>query len=174
MTDARIREAIAWGVSLADRTASAEAYCVGGVDRLTVTTPFLRVALAAQKAAEAKRQFTVADVTPEMIKPVLVVYAPGSLIGPNIFQSNSQDYTEAVNVDAVYVLRPDGTRLEPLSARTTWSEFKREESDGEDVRHSNITAEFPLDALAAGNEVRVELTIKRRIPLLAEALGKLR
>src|SRR5262249_28544585 len=112
MTPERVNAAIAWGTSLAHRKTEDpfDAYSLGARERVNVTTPFLRVALAARRAAEDGRQFTAADVTPEMIKPVLVVYAPGNLIGPLLPPeiAGIDDYTEAVDVDALYILRADG------------------------------------------------------------------
>src|SRR5215510_15669437 len=145
MTPERVNAAIAWGMSLAHRKTEDpfDAYSLGARERVNVTTPYLRVALAARRAAEDGRQFTAADVTPEMIKPVLVVYAPGNLIGPLLPPeiAGIDDYTEAVDVDALYILRADGLLIQPLSSRTSWSEFLSEEPGV--LKHSNMTASFP-------------------------------
>lgn len=84
MTPERIREAIALGMSGKD----VRPYRIQEKARWSwppligfYTTPFLRVALAANAAKKRYQPFTEADVTPDMIAPEVQVYAPSHDLG---------------------------------------------------------------------------------------------
>ena len=78
MTPERIREAIALGT----KAREVAPYKIQEKARFSwppliavYTTPFMRVALAANAAKKRYKPFTAADVTPEMLAPEIHVYA---------------------------------------------------------------------------------------------------
>ena len=122
MTPERIREAIALG------TKSKELgwYRIQEKARFTwppliavYTTPFLRVALAANAAKKQYKPFTEADVTPDMIKPEILVYA----------ESHAVLGTDIANVETIVVLphnsKDASQAVHPTEMKDASQEYKK-------------------------------------------------
>lgn len=109
MTPETIREAIAFGTSakeLGPYKIQEKAHWSWPPLIAFYTPPFLRVALAANVAKKRYRSFTEADVTPEMIAPELLVYAPShslqgaaiaNVVTVAVLPSNSKGTSQAVH-----------------------------------------------------------------------------
>lgn len=100
MSAERIREAIALGAKTKDlgwyRVQEKARWSWPPLIAL-YTTPFLRVALAANAAKRQYKTFTEADVTPEMLEPEILVYAP----------SHDVQGADIANVETVVLLPHD-------------------------------------------------------------------
>lgn len=142
MTPAHVAQAIAEG-----QKTKAKPYKAGDCQ---FTTPYLRVVLASAAAKANYKPFTAADVTAEMIAPVLEVYIPtdhGSprrgygLFSPTnvvIMPKDSQDAATAIQP---VITTPVAERFQNLY--------------GASVDTQAVLARFPLSALADRRELRV-------------------
>jgi len=140
-------------------------------DLVRLYTPFIRVARTARARLELYRPFSAADVTPELLEPVLVVEVLGygveigNRIGEGTFFTPEH---VVLSTSAGPVLQPlwtsSGTRM------TQWtSEAVRElvAKAGENQPgtgpldylfpddRSQLVVAFPMDVLRAGNEIVV-------------------
>jgi hypothetical protein len=111
------------------------------------STPFSRVAMAAQDARRQYRPFTAADVTDEMLAPELHVIVPA-------YSASAGDIR---NVDAV-VIAPRGSKddsavLQPIRSEPMRDEFRT--LLGATFEGRGLIAVFPLDVLREGNELRI-------------------
>ena len=141
MTPERIRDAIAFGTKSKDLGW----YRVQEKVRFTwppliavYTTPFLRVALAANAAKNQYKPFTEADVTPDMIKPEILVYA----------QSQAVQGADIANVETIVVLphnSKDASRaVHPTETRDASQEYKN--LLGFSGEGKGLVAVFQIDA----------------------------
>lgn len=113
----------------------------------TLTTPFLRVAIA---ASEAKDKFTVfrpADVTDEMLAPVLIV---------TMFPLHGEKFTDVHSSAEHVVIKKQGSN-EPADAiqPSTIKAFDDSYSTaaGGSITMQGLTASFPLEAFREGQEI---------------------
>lgn len=151
MTPERIREAIALGNSKKDIKPYGLPSGLGGslglgkakLDDASYTTPFLRVALAANRAKQEYKTFTETDATPEMIEPVLRVYANPLVRGRHV---NS--------VRTVIVKhKKSGAIVQPTSTEPTEESYSN--AYGATAEGKGLRATFPLDVVNAEHEIRV-------------------
>jgi hypothetical protein len=157
MTPERIRDAIALGTSAKGLTA----YRIQEKARWSwppliafYTTPFLRVALAANEAKRRYKSFTEAEVTPEMTAPEIQVYAP----------SQSVQGAEIANVEAIVVLPHNSKDTNQAVHPTRTGEASQEYKNlfGFSGEGRGMLAVFPLDVWQESNEVHV--VFDRAIP----------
>jgi len=118
------------------------------------TTPFLRVALAANAAKRKYKTFGAGDVTPDLLAPEVEIIASAQAAGG----------TAVANVEAIVVL-PKGVKdpskaIQPIRTRTLDAEFKNLLGFKTDGR--GMIAVFPLTILSEDNEVRI--VFDKRIP----------
>lgn len=112
------------------------------------TTPYSRVALAAQEARKKYESFTEADVKPELVAPVVEVVAlpQQRRFGPGM-----------VNVEAVVIApvksKDRAAAIQPLEREPLDSRYQN--MLGATFEARGLVARFPLSVLAAGNEVRI-------------------
>jgi hypothetical protein len=150
MTPERIREAIVLGT----KTKDLRPYRIQEKARWSwppliavYTTPFLRVALAANAAKKQYRAFTEANVTPEMIAPEIQIYAASQSLGG----------TAIANVQTIVVLlhnSKDSSRaVHPTRMNEASEEYKN--LFGFSGEGRGILAVFPLDVWTQDNEVHV-------------------
>lgn len=150
MTPDRIREAIAVGT----KSKELSPYRIQEKARWSwppliavYTTPFLRVALAANTAKKQYRAFTEADVTPEMTAPEIHVYATSKSLGG----------TGVANVVTV-VLLPHGNKnsqqaIQPLRITAASEQYKN--LFGFIGEGQGMLAVFPLDVWTEDKDVHV-------------------
>jgi len=158
MTPALIAEAITAGEKGRASDGVMEKGSLSGWTTLAVfSTPFMRVAAAAQQAKKEYKRFTPDDVTPEMIAPELHIYAFAQAV-----DASSANVTTVVitprkgshEEKAAQALHP--TRFEPmpmLFQNLFGARFKGE----------GRLAVFPLSALSGANEVHVVYDQKVKI-----------
>lgn len=150
MTPDQIREAIAVGTKAKDLGA----YRIQEKARWSwppligfYTTPFLRVALAANTAKKHYKQFTESDVTPEMLAAEIQVYAP----------SQAVQGTEIANVETIVVLpsksKDRGQAIQPTRTSDASEEYKN--LYGFSGEGKGKLAVFPIDVWQDGSEVHV-------------------
>jgi hypothetical protein len=150
MTPARIEEAIAY----AKREKNPDTIYViqygnfgaGWKFAAAATTPYLRVVAAATDAKRKYKDFTAADVTPEMIAPELHIYA-----------SSLQDGASTYDVETI-VIMPKGERdpakvVRPV--RTSEIAEERKNLLGAEFKGKGMLSVFPLTMFASGHEVRI-------------------
>ena len=150
MSPDQIREAI----TLGDKAKDLGAYRIQEKARWSwppligfYTTPFLRVALAANAAKKHYKQFKEADVTQEMLAPEIQVYAP----------SQALQGAEIANVDTI-VLMPTKSKdrslaIQPRSIADATEEYKN--LFGFSGEGKGKLAVFPIDVWQESNEVHV-------------------
>jgi hypothetical protein len=111
------------------------------------TTPFLRVALAANNAKKHYKPFGEADVTPEMLVPEIQVYAP----------SQAVQGTEIANVETIVLMPSKSTdrnlAIQPKTMSSATEEYKN--LYGYSGTGTSKLAAFPVDVWQEGNEVHV-------------------
>ena len=113
----------------------------------STSTPLDRVRLAAFAAAQMYKNFTIADVTDDLVAPELHVYAsPVALKAAAV-----------ANVLTIVVL-PHGSNdrsraVQPIRTMETSSEFKN--LMGFTATGTGLTAVFPLSVLSQDNDVHV-------------------
>jgi hypothetical protein len=122
-----------------------------------VSTPFSRVAGAAAKAKKAYKPFTAADVTPEMIAPVIHVLAFSQ-------KSNPRPMADRSDVVAVVVGPADGKPgdlagvIQPIESEAIDENFQN--AYGATLDGKGMRAVFPIDVVTNKNELRVVFTDK--------------
>jgi len=167
MTPERIREAIALGTKSKDL----RWYSVQEKARFTwppliavYTTPFLRVALAANAATKQYKTFTEADVTPDMIKPEILVYA----------ESHTVQGADIANVETIVVLphnsKDANQAVHPTEMKDVSQEYKN--LLGFSGEGKGLVAIFPIDAWNENNDLRV--VFDKTIPGSSGGLGACR
>jgi hypothetical protein len=150
MTPERIREAIGFGTKSRDLGW----YRIQEKARFTwppliavYTTPFLRVALAANAAKKQYKTFAEADVTPDMIKPEIVVFA----------ESHAVQGADIANVETIVVLphksKDASQAIHPTEMKDASQEYKN--LLGFTGEGKGMVAFFPIDAWSEDNDVRV-------------------
>ena len=111
------------------------------------TTPYLRVALAANNAKRHYKQFSEADVTREMIAPEIHVYA-----SPQPLQG-----AEIANVETIVVLpkrsRDLSQAIHPIRMSEASEEYKN--LFGFSGQGRGMLAVFPIDIWREDNEIHV-------------------
>jgi len=157
MTPVTIREAIAMGTKAKDLGW----YRIQEKARFTwpplialYTTPFLRVALAANNAKKHYKVFTEADVTHEMLAPEIQVLVP----------SQWADGGAIANVETI-VLLPHNSKdasqaIHPAQTKDPPEEYK--DIPGFPGGGKSLIAIFPIAVWKEGNDVRV--VFDRAIP----------
>ena len=172
MTPERIREAIALGTKSKDL----RWYSVQEKARFTwppliavYTTPFLRVALAANAAKKQYKTFTEADVTPDMIKPEILVYAKSHTVqGADIANA------DIANVETIVVLphnsKDANQAVHPTEMKDVSQEYKN--LLGFSGEGKGLVAIFPIDAWNENNDLRV--VFDKTIPGSRPGLGACR
>jgi hypothetical protein len=150
MTPDRIREAIKLGTSTKDlRPYRIQEKAGWSWPPLIAvyTTPFLRVALAANAAKKQYRAFTEANVTPEMIAPEIQIYASSQSLGG----------TAIANVQTIVVLPHNSKNSSRAIQPTRMNEASEEYRNlfGFSGEGKGILAIFPLDVWTQDNEVHV-------------------
>ena len=113
------------------------------------TTPFSRVAQAAQAARKKYKNFTAADVTPDMIAPHLEVLAPSH---DPVGQGPGRTNVEAV-VITPRKSKDRGAAIQPIISEEMTAEYKN--LMGATFEGRGMRAVFPLSALSEANEVHV-------------------
>lgn len=111
------------------------------------TTPFLRIALAANVAKKHYKVFKESDVTKEMLAPEIQVYAP----------SHATEGAEIANVETI-VLMPSkskdrSTAIQPRAISDATEEYKN--LFGFSAEGKGKIATFPIDAWQEGSEIHV-------------------
>lgn len=120
------------------------------------TTPYSRVALAAALARKHRTSFTTADVTPDMLRPELHVYAASQAIYGN---RNRIAHVEAVVVRP-YQSKDASASVQPMRTEDVTAE--QWPVMGAAAKGRNVMAVFPLSVLNEGNEIRV--VFDRHVP----------
>lgn len=157
MTPELIREAIAYGAKekkiqpykLSGKRGSHGCFGVDNgqnMSRPTIasyTTPFMRVALAAAEAKSTYKEFTAADVTPEMLAPEVVMVAP----------SWAKCREGIKGVKAVVIVLPGGQVVHPERQLELTEKYSN--AYGATDSGQGILAFFPFSAIQEGAEVRV-------------------
>lgn len=107
------------------------------------TTPYLRVMLAAHHAKREYKPFAESDVTPEMIEPVLVVYASPAVRGRTVS-----------SVKAVVVFnKKTGEAIQPTTNEQSTVHYSN--AYGAETEGTAFLATFPLDVVNDDNELRI-------------------
>jgi hypothetical protein len=150
MTPERVREAITFGT----KTKELSPYRIQEKARFSwppllavYTTPFLRVALAANAAKKQYRTFTEADVTPDMLAPEIQVFATSKSIGG----------TGIANVVTV-VLLPHNAKNPPQAiqpTRTITAPEAYKNLFGFTGEGQGLIAVFPLDVWTEDKDVHI-------------------
>lgn len=130
------------------------AFDIGANISVAYSTPYIRVAFAANEAKRRYKPFTAADVTDEMKASELRVYAPAWA---------GSDKRTIVSPEAIVVLQggENGSVVQPTSTQEMTEEFQNlfgAKADG----HSMVAA-FPLSALKDGNVIRVVWNIGKEM-----------
>jgi hypothetical protein len=127
------------------------------------TTPYSRVALAAALARKHGKPYTAADVTPDMLRPELHVYARAQAVYGN--KNRIANVTKVVVMpyqsrDPSAAIQPTGT---PDVTEDHWHLM------GAVAKGRNMMAVFPLSVLSENNEIRV--VFDRHVPGTSEIKG---
>lgn len=111
------------------------------------STPFLRVAIAANRAKKQYKPFTEQDVTPEMVAPELHVYATAASLGD----------MKVANVEAVVVSKAGEKDRSKVVQPAKLIELPEEFQNifGAKVVGKSVLAIFPLDVLSEQNEIHI-------------------
>jgi hypothetical protein len=139
-----------------------------GVEYVSFTTPFSRVVAATYAAKRKYEPFEAANVTAAMVAPVLTVHVPAFLRGEKAVKE------EVVEPEAMVIATPQGTIIRPPSSSRdpqAWSN-----AFGASKAGQNLTALFPITALAPGNEFRIVFGVligEVRLLLTAEMLEEI-
>jgi len=140
------------------------------------STPFIRVALAAQDAKRNYKPFTAADVTEDLIAPELHVYAEAHEVRTLRSPLKRGEVRDAIGVTAVVVARkkakePDNV-IQPL--RTLAVPVSVKNLFGAVFEATGMTAAFPIDALDNDREIRVVYTNGKERAFRFEGIGRVR
>jgi hypothetical protein len=157
MTPVAVAEAIKEGTtakSVRFYTARGGPFEIGANIGVAYSTPYVRVAFAANEAKRRYKRFTEADVTDELKAPELRVYAPAWA---------GSDRRTIVSPEAIVVLQggDKGSIIQPTSTQEITEEFQNlfgAKTDG----HSMV-ATFPLSMLKDGNTIRVVWNIGKEM-----------
>ena len=111
------------------------------------STPYLRVAIAANKAKRQYKSFTEQDVTPEMVAPELHVYATAASLGG----------LKVANVEAVVISKAGEKDRSKVIRPTNMAELPAEFQNifGAKVVGRSVLAIFPLEVLSEQNEIHI-------------------
>ena len=153
MTPDTIKQAISYGmkeknVELQEiKTGSGFAWDKDKVRWGFYSTPFLRVAMAANKAKRQYKPFTDQDVTPEMVAPELHVYATAASLGG----------VKIANVEAVVISKAGEKDRSKVIRPTNLTELPEEFQNvfGAKVVGKSVLAVFPLGVLSEQNEIHI-------------------
>jgi len=121
-----------------------------------LTTPFLRVAIAASEARRNMLLFTAKDVTSDMLRPVARVYVPvyGQQSLVTGYQTGAQKHPSHIVIRPLGASEPTDAiqplSLKPFDASTLPLSFLSKMGQG-------IVADFPLGAVRAGHEFYIVL-----------------
>jgi hypothetical protein len=157
MKPEQIKEAIAFGVKEKNVTA----YRIQEKARFSwppligaYTTPFIRVAIAANAAKRQYRAFTAADVTPEMIAPEVLVYAPSKSLGG----------AQIANVVTIALLPVGSKDLQQAIHPIRISEAPEQYRNllGFEAEGRGILAAFPVSVWTEDKEIHI--VFDQRIP----------
>lgn len=111
------------------------------------STPFLRVAMAANRAKKQYKPFAAQDVTSEMVAPELHVYATAAALGG----------MQVANVEAVVVSAAGERDRSKVVHPTGLTELPEEFQNifGAKIVGKSVLAVFPLDVLSEQNEIHI-------------------
>jgi len=161
MTQERIREAITWGSSQKNvdfpeiMSRSGWSWKSEKPRWSFYSTPFLRVASAAHSAKKKYKNFTEADVTPEMLAPELHIYGLAvPLGGMDIANVEAIVITKVKEKNRESAIQP--VRTEPLPA-------DYQNLFGAKTEGRSMLAVFPLSLLREGHEVHIVYDKKTRV-----------
>jgi hypothetical protein len=145
MTPARIQEAIA------DKKADGCYDLKKGF--ACFTTPYSRVAFAAQEAKKKYEPFTELQVTPEMVAPVVEVFA---LPQPSFIMGSGR-VGQPIGVKRIVVMPAKGKDPSQVIQPAEQLDLDQRYSNllGSSWEARGILARFPLAVVSVGNEVRV-------------------
>lgn len=139
-------------------------------DLAALTTPFLRVAMAAREAKERYRPFTSSDVTKAMLEPVATVHAPCARWKEGRYVRAIAPAEQVVIIEGdedspTGVVHPSRSRLfrEPEDWLAVFNSFLNY-TDG----CPGVVAEFPLTALKSGRRLVVTYVSTGRYNVPAE------
>lgn len=118
------------------------------------TTPYSRVAGAAQRARKTYKPFTAADVSEEMLRPIaeVIAFPQSELVVAGQIVERGMLSVQAV-VIAPEKSKDPSTAILPTSQEETSEQYQN--AYGANWQAKSITATFPLAALQESNEVRV-------------------
>ncbi len=111
------------------------------------STPFLRVAMAANSAKKQYKSFTERDVTPELVAPELHVYASAASLGG----------MRVANVEAVVITKVGQEDRSSAVHPAKITELPEEYLNlfGARVSGRSVFAVFPLEVLSGQNEIHI-------------------
>ncbi len=152
MTSERIKEAIAEGQRTQPKiylVEKGDAYCI-------LSTPFSRVRQLAHQAKKEYRDFTDADVTPEIIAAEARFYCPSIKTDSNGLRRG--------NVTAIVITEKDGkgAPIRPTAMEKEAEKFAN--AFGATAEGTAVSATFPLDVLKSGRELHVVYDAKVGAP----------
>lgn len=144
MTAERIREAILIGTTRKE----VAAFVSKGVASCDYTTPFLRVAKAANEAKRQYGTFSEADVTADMIEPVMRMHCFHNQVDGNRMGSGVADVQ-----NVLIIPRGGGAPIRPLKSAQTEETFGNVLGAKGTAMGLDVT--FPLAVISPENEVHV-------------------
>lgn len=152
MTPELIREAIAASKAVGCYSLKTSGKWLHGEDSGCITTPYSRVVQASQSAREKYQPFTEADVTPEMLAPVVQVFA----FPPASFIMGRGKVGPPLDVKAVVVAPAKSKDREAaiLPSHQVELDSRYQNMLGATFEATGLVATFPLDVLSEKNEVR--------------------
>jgi hypothetical protein len=167
MTPQVIEEAIKAGAhgSVSDgKLTRSSGFSWGSAHIATFSTPYMRVASAAQYAKKTYQKFTAADVTPDMIQPELHVYAWS--------QGARTGGPSATSVQAIVITPRKGSNDQKADHAIQSTRFEDlpavlQNIFGAQAAGSGRMAVFPLSALSEDNEIHVVYDKSARIGMNA-------
>lgn len=152
--DQGIPQAIAHGLKVKGPTY----LLMGGVNaphyHVIVTSPYARIATAAGEAAAQYRDFTPADVTPEMASPTLdVTVTPGKPFrGQGI---HGLQWWQSKPIKAVVIRPKDGKALTPSNQVRFPVTFENTASGSTPFQAEGLTLRFELASLPLNRDLEV-------------------
>jgi hypothetical protein len=127
------------------------------------TTPYSRVALAAALARKHGKPYTPAEVTPDMLRPELHVYARAQAVYGN--KNRIANVTKVVVMP--YQSRDPSAAIHPTRTEDVADEYWN--LMGAVANGRNVMAVFPLSVLSENNEIRV--VYDRHVPGSSQIKG---
>ncbi|MCU0242356.1 MAG: hypothetical protein MUF51_08020 [Vicinamibacteria bacterium] len=148
MTPDRIQDAIDYGRAAFGRPDAFSEFRWPGFASVWISTPYHRVAAAAALARLEERDFDIFSVTPEMLRPVVIIRSPPYLAAGD----------RSVHVERIVMITPpdiQGWRqiIEPDKTEKVETELRG--PHGETLHGRGLIAEFPLKFLKAGYAIRI-------------------